>query len=69
MKLLSRRKLLLYPAKRKTANYTQIISLFKFSFTYKLKWYSKTLAFPRNRLISFPADFLIYIVFYWTGCN
>ena len=69
MKLLSRRKPLLYPAKTKIDNYTKIISLFKYCFSYKLKCHSKTPAFPRNRLIFFPTDFLINIVFYWTGCN
>ena len=59
MKLLYRCKLLLYPAETKTDNYTKIISLFKYYFSYKLKCYSKTLAFPRNRLIFFPTDFLL----------
>ena len=48
MKLLSRCKSLLYPAKTKTENYTKIISLFKYCFSYKLKCHSKTPAFPRN---------------------
>ena len=69
MKLLSRCKLLLYPGKTKTGNYTKIMSLFKYCFSYKLKCHSKTPGFPRNRLIFFPTDFLINIVFYWTGFN
>ena len=69
MKLFSRRKPLLYLGKTKTDNYKKIISFFKFCFSYKLKCHSKTPAFPRNRLIFFPTDFLINIVFYWTGCN
>ena len=54
MKLLSRCKLLLYPRKAKTGNYTKIISLFKYCFSFKLKCHSKTPGFPRNRLIFFP---------------
>ena len=68
MKLLFRRKLLLYPGKTKTDNYKKIISLFKYCFSsYKLKCHLKTPALPRNRLIFFLTDFLINKVFYWTG--
>ena len=45
MNLLSRSKLLLYPGKTTTDNYTKITSLFKYSFSYKLKRHSKTPAF------------------------
>ena len=58
MKLLSRRKPLLYPAKTKIDNYTKILSLFKYCFSYKLKCHSKNPAFPRNRLIFFSNQFL-----------
>ena len=58
MKLLYRRKLLLYPEKAKTDNYKKIISLFKYCFSYKLECHSKTPAFPRNRLIFFSYRFL-----------
>ena len=58
MKLPSHCKLLLYPTKTKTDNYTQIISLFKYCFSYKLKCHSKNPAFPRNRLIFFSNQFL-----------
>ena len=70
MKLLFRCKLLLYPKKKtKAGNYTKIISLFKCCFSYKFKCHSKPPGFPRYQLIFFPTDFLINIVFYWTGCN
>ena len=69
MKLRSRCKPLLYPGKTKTDNYKKIVSLLKYCFSYMLKWHPKTLAFPRNRLIFFPIDFLINIVFHWTRYN
>ena len=58
MKLLSRCKILSYPAKTKTNNYTKIVRLFKYCFSYKLKCHFETLAFPRNRLIFFSYRFL-----------
>ena len=69
MKLLSRCKLLLYPEETKTGNYKKIVRLFKYCFSYKLKYHSKTPGFPRNPLGFFPTDFLINIVFHGMGCN
>ena len=65
MKLLSCSKQII----TQTDNYTKIISLFKYCFSYELKCHSKTPAFPKTRLIFYPTDFLINIVFYWMGCN
>ena len=66
MRLLSFRKLLLYRAKTKKDNYTKAISLFKYCFSYKLKWHSKIPVFPWNRFF-FRTDFLRNILFIGQG--